>query len=397
MVAALSGEADAGFARAYAPIPLTFPYDHGAHPEYQTEWWYFTGNLQDEQGRDYGYQFTVFRSALTPSLSDRESDLATNQVYMAHFALTDGPGDRHESFERFSRGAGGLAGAEGEAGFRVWLDDRSVAQIEPDVMQMSAAATTPDGATIALDLTLTETRPVVLHGDAGLSQKGPEAGNASYYYSLVGLETEGTISTARGDFAVTGESWMDHEFGTSALSVNAVGWDRFSLQLDNGMAVMFAQIRTDDGGSLGEFSGTLVLPDGTQQVITQEDVVLETLADWTSPASGVTYPARWLMTLPDYDLVLELTPIVADQEMKVSYSDREGAVLAEGTLAGEALGGRGYVELTGYGAAAQLSALGRRVRVTKSAAALCRQVGCGRVGPLPVRPQTLGFSGLRQR
>jgi predicted secreted hydrolase len=316
VVAALSGEADAAFARAYAPMPLTFPQDHGAHPDYQTEWWYFTGNLQDEQGENYGYQFTIFRSALTPTLPERDSDLATNQVYMAHFALTDGPGNRHESFERFSRGAGGLAGATGEPTFSVWLEDWSVVQTGPETMQMVASAETADGTPIALDLTLTETRPMVLHGDAGLSQKGPEAGNASYYYSLIGLDTRGTIRTARGDFAVTGVSWMDHEFGTSALSANAVGWDWFSVQLDNDLALMFAQIRTEDGGALGDFSGTLILPDGTQQVIGQADVVLETLDEWTSPTSGVTYPARWRMTLPATDLVLTLTPIVADQEMR---------------------------------------------------------------------------------
>lgn len=350
VVAALSGEPSAGFARATAPVPLSFPRDHGAHPEYQTEWWYFTGNLQDEAGRDYGYQFTIFRSALTPTMPDRVSDLATNQVYMAHLALTDGPGNRHVSFERFSRGAGGLAGATGEPRFRVWLEDWSVTQGEDGTLVMHAAATHDDGVPIVLDLTLVETRPPVLHGDAGLSQKGPEAGNASYYYSLIGLETAGTITTARGDFAVTGTSWMDHEFGTSALSANAVGWDWFSLQLDNGVALMFAQIRTVEGGTLGQFSGTLVMPDGTQEVLGQAAVQVETLAQWTSPTSGITYPASWRLTLPDHDLVLELTPIVADQEMKVTYSYWEGAVLAEGTLDGAPVTARGYVELTGYGA-----------------------------------------------
>jgi predicted secreted hydrolase len=188
-----------------------------------------------------------------------------------------------------------------------------------------------------------------LHGDAGLSQKGPEAGNASYYYSLVGLETTGSL-TARGrTVTVSGLSWMDHEFGTSALSANAVGWDWISLQLENGVALMLAQIRTVDGGSIGEFAGTLVMADGSQERITNEDFTLEVLDEWTSPATGITYPARWRLTAPAYELDVEITPLMNDQEMKVAYVYWEGAANAVGSMAGAPVAGRGYVELTGYG------------------------------------------------
>lgn len=352
VVAALSGEVDEAFARAYEPMPLTFPRDHGAHPAYRTEWWYFTGNLADEQGREYGYQFTIFRSALTPHQPERTSDLATNQVYMAHFALTHAQAGEHVSFERYSRGAGGLAGAQGEPHFSAWLEDWSVQQTAADTMQVQAAATSEEGADFALALTLRETRLPVLHGDAGLSQKGPERGNASYYYSLIGLESSGTITWDGRSTAVTGRSWMDHEFGTSALSANALGWDWFSLQLDNGMAVMFARIRTEDGGSLGEFEGTLVGPDDSLQVINQDDFTLEALDQWTSPRSGITYPSGWHVDFPAQDLSLTLTPLVRDQEMDVSFVYWEGAVMVEGTQAGAPVGGRGYVELTGYGSRA---------------------------------------------
>jgi predicted secreted hydrolase len=351
VVAALSGEVDAAFARAYEPIPFDFPRDHGAHPQYQTEWWYYTGDLADDQGNEYGFQFTLFRSALTPTMPDRASDLATNQIYMAHFAVTDGPGNTHESFERFSRGAGGLAGATGTPDFDIWLEDWQVTRSAADTMHLRAQTVNKAGETVAVDLQLRETRPPVLHGDAGLSQKGPEAGNASYYYSLVGLATTGSITIGGRTVAVNGLSWMDHEFGTSALSANAVGWDWFSLQLENGTALMLAQIRTVDGGAIGNFAGTLVLADGTQQSITQDDFSLEALDKWTSPTTGITYPSGWHLAIPAQDLDLEITPLIRDQEMHVSYVYWEGAVDAKGSMAGAPIAGRGYVELTGYGSA----------------------------------------------
>lgn len=349
VVAALSGEVDAAFARAYEPIPFTFPLDHGAHPQYQTEWWYYTGNLADEDENQYGFQLTVFRSALTPTMPERTSDLATNQIYMAHFAVTDGSGNIHYSFERYSRGAGGLSGATGEPTFSVWLEDWTVTQIATDRMHVQAQTVDEDGQAVALDLDLHETRPPVLHGDAGLSQKGPEAGNASYYYSLVGLETTGSITTRGRTVAVNGLSWMDHEFGTSALSANAVGWDWISLQLENGVALMLAQIRTVDGGSIGEFAGTLVMADGRQERMSNEDFTLEVLDEWTSPTTGITYPARWRLTASAYELDVEITPLINDQEMKVAYVYWEGAANALGSMAGVPITGRGYVELTGYG------------------------------------------------
>lgn len=348
VVASLSGPADDAFARAYAPIDFVFPRDHGAHPDYRTEWWYYTGNLADGAGQQYGYQLTFFRSALTPALPERASDLATNQIYMAHFAVTDVAADDHRSFERFSRGAGGLAGATGDPTYAVWLEDWAVRQIEPGVAQLQASAAV-EGRRIALDLTLRETQTPVLHGNRGLSQKGPEAGNASYYYSLVQLESAGTVTFQGEPVAVTGVSWMDHEFGTSALSANAVGWDWFSIQLDNGAVLMFAQVRTADGGVIPQFEGTYVTADGAQQPITVGDLTLTARAAWTSPRTGFTYPAGWQVTIPGLAIELVVEPLVADQEMEVSFVYWEGAATIAGTIAGEAVQGVGYVELTGYG------------------------------------------------
>ena len=193
VVEMLSGGVPEGYARAYEPIEFTFPADHGPHDEYQTEWWYYTGNLTGATGDEYGYQLTFFRSAIEPDLPPRESALATNQVYMGHFALTDAARRDHQSFELFSRGAGGLAGAQGTPHYEVWIEDWSAVEVEPGVVELEATAMDESGP-VELKLTLRETRAPILHGDAGLSQKGPEPGNASYYYSLIGLDSAGTVS-----------------------------------------------------------------------------------------------------------------------------------------------------------------------------------------------------------
>ena len=348
VVASLSGPADEAFARAYEPIEFVFPRDHGAHPEYRTEWWYYTGNLTDSAGNQYGYQLTFFRSALTPDLPERTSDLATNQIYMAHFAVTNGAANDHQSFERFSRGAGGLAGATGEPAYAVWLEDWAVRTIEPGVTRLQASAP-GDGGDVALDLILRETRPPVLHGKQGLSQKGPEAGNASYYYSLVQVETTGTVTSQGETVEVTGLSWMDHEFGTSALSANAVGWDWFSMQLDNGAVLMLAQVRTSDGGVMPQFEGTYVTAAGAQETITAADLTLTALAQWTSPRTQFTYPSGWQVAIPRLNIALTVEPLIQDQEMAVSFVYWEGAITVAGTIADETVQGVGYVELTGYG------------------------------------------------
>ncbi len=348
VVAELSGPSDPGFARALAPRPLVFPQDHGPHPEFATEWWYYTGNLQDPEGQDYGYQLTFFRTALAPQDPDRPSRWATTQVYMAHFALTSAPAGRHVAFDRFSRGTAGLAGAQGVPTFQVWLEDWQVQQVGPGRYRLQAREPTAEGL-MALDLSLRETRPPVLHGDRGLSQKGPEPGNASYYYSLVNLETTGVLTFAGEAVSVQGLSWMDHEFGTSALSGDAVGWDWFSAQLDNGMVLMFGRIRNADGSSQPYFEGTLLYPDGRQVRLAPEDFELRVLGSWTSPQTGIVYPQGWQVRFPAHGLELWIEPIVADQEMRVGFVYYEGATRIRGTLQGAPVQGRGFVELTGYG------------------------------------------------
>jgi predicted secreted hydrolase len=338
------GDEAAGFARADGPRPLSFPTDHGPHPDYQTEWWYYTGNLSTAEGRRFGYQLTFFRRALVPesAQAERPSDWAAAQVYLAHFALSDIGGSGHQVHERFSRGAAGLAGAQA-APFQVWLEDWSVEEMEGGDYHLTAEA---EG--VRLDLELTDRKGPVLQGDRGYSQKGPEPGNASYYYSLTRLESSGTIRVGGTEYAVEGLSWMDHEFSTSALSAEQVGWDWFSIQLDDGSELMLFELRRADGGIDPYSSGTFVAPDGETTHLAGADFTLAVEGNWHSPHSGADYPEGWQIDIPTLDLTLSVEPYLADQELNVSYSYWEGAVGVSGERDGQPVAGAGYVELTGY-------------------------------------------------
>jgi predicted secreted hydrolase len=338
-----------GYLRAEGPVPLEFPAAHGPHPDYQTEWWYYTGNVQTDDGRRFGYQLTFFRRALAPpdERVPRESAWATEQVYMAHLALTDVAGGRYQAFERFSRGGAGLAGAQA-APYQVWLEDWRVEEIEPGVTRMRAAQ-----GEIALDLRLIDRKGPILHGDRGFSPKGPQPGNASYYYSLTRLETSGAIRVADSSYEVQGLSWMDHEFSTSGLAADQVGWDWFSMQLDDGSELMVFQLRTEDGRIDPYSSGTFVAPDGTTRAIDRSEFEVRVTDTWRSPHTRATYPARWTLVVPAEGLELEIEPYLADQELAVSYAYWEGAVQVEGQRAGRPVRGAGYIEMTGYAASMQ--------------------------------------------
>lgn len=351
LIPLLAGDETDGFARATEPGAIEFPRDLGPHNDYQTEWWYYTGNLEAGDGRPFGFQLTFFRRSLTPpgdykpcaELDCLEpSEWRTNQVYLAHFTISDlAEGDFHEA-ERFSRGSAGLAGAQSKP-YRIWLENWSAEEVGPGSVRLYALS---DG--VELDLTLRETVPPILHGEQGLSQKGPEPGNASYYYSIVQQEVKGKITLHPDVYYVTGLAWKDHEYGTSALGEDAIGWDWFSIQLDEGQALMFFQIRRADGEIDPLSSGTLLRADGSIVSLASTEWTLEVLDRWTSPSSGVVYPSGWRITMPALDLELNGRPMAADQELNVSTTYWEGAVAFEGTLAGRAITGKGYVELTGY-------------------------------------------------
>ncbi|MDW8213492.1 MAG: lipocalin-like domain-containing protein [Roseiflexaceae bacterium] len=336
---AMAGGDMAGFARAVEPRPFVFPRDHGPHPEYAIEWWYYTGNLQSPEGRRFGFQFTIFRTGLMPGEPERPSAWAANSVYMAHFALSDISGGRFHAFERFSRGAAGLAGAQSEP-FRVWLEDWIAEGVGPDGTPMRVRAAEGD---VAIDLTLTAGKPPVLQGDRGLSQKSADAGNASYYYSFTRMPISGTVRVGGATHRVSGLGWMDREWSTSALGENQVGWDWFALHLDDGRDLMFYRLRLRDGGIDPYSKGVLVNADGMAQRLDADDVLVEPLDYWTSPRSGATYPARWRLRVPAEAIDLTLTPLLADQELPVTVVYWEGAVSISGSASGS-----GYIEMTGY-------------------------------------------------
>ena len=336
-----------GYARATEPDAIRFPQDLGPHDDYQTEWWYYTGNLAADDGRAFGYQLTFFRRALTPPPPAGESrpganPWRTNQVYLAHFTVSDVANQAFYPAERFSRGAAGLAGAQAEP-YHVWLEDWSATEVAPGVVRLQAQT-----ADAAIDLTLTQTRPPVLHGQGGLSPKGPEPGNASYYYSLVQQTTSGTVRVGQEQLAVRGLSWKDHEYSTSALSAGAIGWDWFSLQLDDGGALMLFQIRNEAGGLEPFSAGTYVAPDGRLTPLALGDWQLVVTDTWQSPESGAVYPAGWQLTIPALGLSLSGRPQMPNQELNVSTVYWEGAVTFSGTIGDRPVTAQGYVEMTGY-------------------------------------------------
>ncbi len=335
-----------GFQRAEGPRAWSFPEDFGPHPDYQTEWWYYTGNLESEGGERFGYQLTIFRRAVLPEVdrAERESNWATEQIYMGHFAISDVSAGEHYAFERFMRGAAGLAGAQAEP-YRVWLENWQIEEIAEGQYRLMA-----EQDSVVLDLLLEDLKGPILHGDGGYSQKGPEEGNASHYYSQTRLESSGIMRTPKGNFGVRGLSWKDHEFSTSALSAGQVGWDWYSIQLDDGSELMVFQIRRSDGTINPFSSGTWISSIGEVLPLERKDFEIQVEDTWTSPNTGAEYPSRWILRIPMLELSLRVAPLLADQEMNVSYNYWEGAVEADGIMQGSSISGSGYVEMTGYAA-----------------------------------------------
>ena len=335
----LGGKPDPGFARADAPRTFRFPRDHGPHPGFRNEWWYITGNLADEAGNRYGFQFTLFRVGLAPGSDDRDSAWATRDVWMAHFAVTDAATGRFHHFERFARGGDiGLAGAR-RAPVAVWLEDWRLDRRPDGTWRLRAAA-----GDVSLALSLVPRKAPVLQGDAGLSRKSGEPGNASYYYSLTRIGADGTLALDGGERAVAGSAWLDREWSTSALGPDQVGWDWFALQLDDGTDVMLYRLRRRNGTTSPWSAGVVVSPAGQVRHLGRDDFTLDVRARWTSPRGG-TYPAGWRLTIDDGPGPLIVQPVLAEQELDAVVRYWEGAVdvRRDGERAG-----RGYVELTGY-------------------------------------------------
>ncbi|HUL76326.1 MAG TPA: lipocalin-like domain-containing protein [Vicinamibacteria bacterium] len=349
------GPGSGGFARATEVPRIVLPADHGPHFDYQTEWWYYTGNVAASDGRRFGFQLTFFRRGLAPG-PPPGGGLATNQIYFAHLAVTDVAARHHIGVERFARGAGGLAGAtpashpgpgRADGPFAVWLEGWRADGLNADGSAVRLVARDP-ASSLSLDLELRAAKPLVLHGDRGLSAKSDEPGNASYYVGYTRMAAGGRVGAPGVEADVAGEAWFDHEWSTSALGRGAVGWDWFSLQLDDRRDLMVFRIRREDGGVEAASAGTLVERDGRTRRLSREEVQVEVRRRWTSPDTGTAYPCLWRVAVPAAGLDLVVEARIPDQEMKTSFLYWEGAVVVSGRAGGRAVAGRGYVELTGY-------------------------------------------------
>ena len=325
-----------------------FPRDHGSHATFRTEWWYYTGNLSTKEGRRFGYQLTFFRRGMpADQVKTQPSKWSIAHLYLAHFAISDFSTNAFHHAEKLSRAGLGKAGAEAER-LHVWIDRwRAEMPRQSDHHVLTAS----DGE-IGIQFDLSPGKPPVLHGTSGISRKGGEAGQASHYYSFTRMATTGTLAVGEKTFEVAGTSWMDHEFGSADLGKDLVGWDWFSLQLDDQTELMLYRLRRADGSADPVSSGTFIDRDGKTQHLTINDFTLEPLTYWTSPESRGRYPQMWRLTIPPKQLSLELTPLMAEQELITSRSTQvtywEGAIEVTGAANGAPIKGRGYMELTGY-------------------------------------------------
>jgi predicted secreted hydrolase len=325
----------------------TFPRDHGSHPEFRTEWWYFTGNLVDQSGKRYGYQLTFFRQGVALHPGNPDNPWSIRDLYLAHFTLTDGAAGAFSYAERLSRKGPGLAGAA-EGGMDIWLLNWS-AKMQGDTIRLEARH-----QGMELSLELVPRKPIIFHGQNGLSKKGAKEGQASYYFSHTDLKTRGLVRTSQSQsrISVAGTSWFDHEFGSNQLAAEQVGWDWFSLHLSGGQDLMIYFLRRSDGSIEQTSSGTLVSRTGIAKHLKLSDIKVEVIDRWKSPKSGGTYPSRWHITIPSENIELLVTPLVAAQELITKGSTGivywEGAVEGKGKSMDQEVTCEGYVEMTGY-------------------------------------------------
>jgi predicted secreted hydrolase len=318
-----------------------FPRDHFNHPEFRTEWWYYTGNVRARDGHRYGFELVFFRQGQDRGRADNPSAWRVDDLYLAHLALTDVDARRFRSFERLNRAGPGIAGIGFDEG-RIWNGNWQVRwDKSTGVQTLSAVA---DGVNFALRLT--PRKPPVIHGENGVSQKAEGAGKASHYVSFPRLAVEGKLDGAE----VTGSAWMDHEWFTEELDARQQGWDWFSVQLDNGTELMLFDLRRTDGGIDAHSAGTFIARDGRSTHLKRADFALEPLEYWSSPKTGARYPVKWRISVPGMAIALECAAALPNQELvpedNIGPSYWEGAVTYSGTSPGV-----GYLEMTGYGKA----------------------------------------------
>jgi predicted secreted hydrolase len=341
------------YLRVEGPCAFSFPRDHGAHPGYQTEWWYYTGNVQGPSGRPFGFQLTFFRRQIVPPGTRgrpvRPSAWRVKDLFMAHAALSDIHDGRFYWDEDVARGAVGLAGVRESGGAVAVFVGPWKAVMDPSGHRLTARTDA-----FSFDLTALPLKAPVAHGNGGYSRKGRRPQSASCYYSLTRLDTRGRVSVGEKVYPVTGTAWMDHEYSTAPLEPSLAGWDWFSLQLTDGSELMLYILRQKDGAADPASSGTFIPAQGPTRHLTREAFEVSVMGWWQSPGSMARYPSQWRIRVLPVGLDLEVSPRLSEQElrlagpMKVSYW--EGSVGIKGRRGGRVVGGVGYVELTGYAA-----------------------------------------------
>ncbi len=340
----------ADWKRALPGWTYEFPRDHYAHPDFKTEWWYFTGHLRAKDGREFGYQITFFRHGTIPpgGAEGTTSRFLKRAFHFGHFAVSDISKERFHFDQKIVRGAFGEGGDQTDPDKTTiaWLDDW---KLERSGNQFAFAASL-DG--VSLNLKLTPSKPITVNGSDGVSQKSPGAGNATHYYSITRLASSGTLKLGTESLDVAGESWFDREWGTNQLAADQVGWDWFSIQFEDNTELMIYRLRTADGGTHGSSGGTFVDGQGASRPLKSEDFRLVPGKTWKSDDSGGRYPVEWTISVPSLDLELEVGAAFKSQELALPLITYwEGAIEAGGKKNGKAIQGRGYLEMTGYAGA----------------------------------------------
>lgn len=336
------------FCQATAGYRFSFPRDHFSHPCFRTEWWYVTGNLATNNGHRFGFELTFFREAVDNPYQN-SSRWRIDDLYLAHFAVSDLQAGKFYYTERLNRAGIELAGVDQSRG-RIWNGDWSV-EIRGSGLNESWSVDASDGG-YKIHLVMRTKKAPVLEGEQGLSQKAPGVGNASYYYSLTRLETSGSLVVNGAAYEVAGLSWMDHEFFTHSLAPNQTGWDWISLQMDDGTEWMLYQFRRVDGSRDPFSSGTFVDRDGKATHLNAVDFEMRPLETWHSPHSAANYPVAWRVVVPKLGFEAEMRASLADQELVSAASPGltywEGSIAAKGDRRNRGVTGRGYLEMTGY-------------------------------------------------
>lgn len=380
--AILDSDNSGGFASVHRPMQFIFPRDHGSHPAYKQERWQFSGNVATGNGNQLGYQLTIQRVGLsadsgqipdksakgkTPSGNKSRAQWRSTHLFLATLSITDADNDTFYQTEKISRHALGLAGIDivktastiseiladekqQHGSFAFNIDNWKVTSSSDEIFPLNIAVA-QDG--MELDLTLYPSKDLKLQGDAGLSQMGPEMGNASYYYSINRMKTTGKITIDKLAHHIKGDSWYEHEWGTDITGKGVAGVDHYNLQFSDGRDFTFYRIHDRENQMDSLSRGFMVFPNGNHENVKQTDIEFEVISEWTSPVSHIRYPISWNIRIPKYRLTIHTTPLVKQQEINQSRTYWEGVVRVAGyqnvsTTTLKTINGYGHVRLMGY-------------------------------------------------